>query len=104
MTLKDCYAAMGGNYEDAIGRLRSERLVQKFVLKFLDDGSYDLLCRSLEEKNYLNSYESPANGKLRKYYSITKDGRKYLKSRKEEWQEYQEAVLNVLWVGLACEC
>ena len=46
MTLQECYAAMGGNYEDAIGRLRSERLVQKFVLKFLDDGSYHLLCRS----------------------------------------------------------
>ena len=51
MTLQECYAAMGGNYEDVIGRLRSERLVQKFVLKFLDDGSYSLLCQSLEEKN-----------------------------------------------------
>lgn len=58
MTLKDCYAAMGGNYEDAIGRLRSERLVQKFVLKFLDDGSYDLLCRSLEEKNYEEAFRA----------------------------------------------
>ena len=28
MTLQECYAAMGGNYEDAIGRLRSERLVR----------------------------------------------------------------------------
>ena len=43
MTLQECYTAMGGNYEDAIGRLRSERLVRKFVLKFLDDGSYNLL-------------------------------------------------------------
>ena len=49
MTLQECYAAMGGNYNDALGRLRSERLVQKFVLKFLTDGSYDLLCRSLED-------------------------------------------------------
>lgn len=48
MTLKECYAALGGDYEEAMGRLRSERLVQKFVLKFLDDGSYDLLCASLE--------------------------------------------------------
>ena len=58
MTLQECYAAMGGNYEDAIGRLRSERLVQKFVLKFLDDGSYDLLCRSLEEKNYSEAFRA----------------------------------------------
>ena len=31
MTLQECYAAMGGSYEDAIGRLRSEKLVLKFV-------------------------------------------------------------------------
>lgn len=48
MTLKECYAALGGDYDEVMGRLRSERLVQKFVLKFVDDGSYDLLRASLE--------------------------------------------------------
>ena len=48
MNLKDCYKAMEGNYDEAVRRLRSEGLVQKFVLRFLDDGSYDLLCRSVE--------------------------------------------------------
>ena len=47
MTLQECYAALGGNFDDAISRLRSEKLVQKFVLKFLNDGSYDLLCQNL---------------------------------------------------------
>ncbi len=47
MTLKECYAALGGNYDELISRLRSERLVQKFVLKFLNDGSYQLLKDSL---------------------------------------------------------
>ena len=47
MTLPECYAALGGNYEDVLTRLRSERLVQRFVLKFLDDGSYQLLLTSL---------------------------------------------------------
>lgn len=51
MTLEECYRKMEGNYEDVMGRLKSERLVQKFVLKFLDDGSFSLLMRSLEEKN-----------------------------------------------------
>ena len=58
MTLQECYAAMGGNYEEVLGRLRSDRLIQKFVLKFLDDGSYDLLCRSLEEKNYEEAFRA----------------------------------------------
>ena len=43
MTLQDCYAAMGGNVEEVLNRLRSESLVQKFVLKFLADPSYELL-------------------------------------------------------------
>ena len=47
MTLQECYAAMGGDYQDVCGRLRSDRLVQKFVLKFLNDGSYQLLLDSL---------------------------------------------------------
>ena len=58
MTLQECYAAMGGNYEDAIGRLRSERLVQKFVLKFLDDGSFTLLQASLAEKSYEEAFRA----------------------------------------------
>lgn len=51
MTLMDCYAALGGNYDDVIGRLRSERLVQKLLLKFPDDPSYDLLRTSMAEGN-----------------------------------------------------
>lgn len=66
----------------------------------LKAGTLYPLLHSLEEKHYLTSYESEAGGKQRKYYSITKEGRKYLKSRKEEWQEYQEAVLSVLWAGI----
>lgn len=58
MTLQECYAAMGGNYNDALGRLRSERLVQKFVLKFLADGSYDLLTQSMEEENYAEAFRA----------------------------------------------
>lgn len=48
MTLQECYIAIVGNYEDVLSRLRSERMVQKFVLKFLDDKSFDTLCRALE--------------------------------------------------------
>ena len=58
MTLQECYAAMGGDYQDALGRLRSDRLVQKFVLKFLADGSYDLLTQSMEEENYAEAFRA----------------------------------------------
>lgn len=58
MTLQDCYMALGGDYAEVAARLRSDRLVQKFVLKFLDDGSFDLLCRSLEEKQYEEAFRA----------------------------------------------
>ena len=52
MTLQECYAAMGGDYAGVTSRLPTERMVQKFVLKFLNDGSYDLLVRSMEAEDY----------------------------------------------------
>ena len=58
MTLRECYTALGGDYEDALGRLRSEKLVNKFVLRFLDDKSYELLCVSMEEKNYEEAFRA----------------------------------------------
>ena len=58
MTLRECYAALGGDYDEALGRLRSEKLVSKFVLRFLDDKSYDLLCTSMEAKNYEEAFRA----------------------------------------------
>ena len=56
MTLKECYDAMGANYEEVLGRLRSEKLIQKFALKFLDDPSYDLLVTSMEAEDYAEAF------------------------------------------------
>ena len=47
----------------------------------------------------MNSYESDGAGKTRKYYSITKTGRKILSEKQEEWKVYSEAVANVLNLG-----
>ncbi len=49
---------MGGNYEEVVGRLRSERLIQKFVLKFMNDGSYQLLVDSMASKNYEEAFRA----------------------------------------------
>lgn len=58
MTLQECYDALGGNYEEVRARLHSDRLVQKFVLKFLDDKSYELLHTSMAEKNYEEAFRA----------------------------------------------
>ncbi|MDE7404645.1 MAG: PadR family transcriptional regulator [Lachnospiraceae bacterium] len=62
----------------------------------LKAGTLYPLLHSLEEKNLLTSYEEEVLGKVRKYYSITKDGKKMLSRKKEEWQEYAKAVTQVL--------
>ena len=49
-----------------------------------------------KSKNYLTSYEQEGVGKMRKYYSITDDGRKFLKTKLDEWETYSVAVANVL--------
>lgn len=54
------------------------------------------LLHSLEEKGLLNVYEKEAGGKVRKYYSITKEGRRVLSQKQEEWQTYSQAVADVL--------
>lgn len=51
MTVKECYEQMNGDYDEVMSRLRKEDRVQKFVLKFLEDKSFELLCTSLEANN-----------------------------------------------------
>ncbi len=58
MTLRECYAALGGDYEDVSSRLPSERLVQRFILRFLDDQSFALFRASMEAKNYDEAFRA----------------------------------------------
>lgn len=51
MSLKEYYDKMGADYEDVLSRLRSEVLVRKFALKFLDDDSYANLKAAMESGN-----------------------------------------------------
>ncbi len=58
------------------------------------------LLHSLENQKLLRSYETEVNGRVRKYYSITKEGTKYLTAKTEEWHEYSNAVMQVLSLGV----
>lgn len=62
----------------------------------LKAGTLYPLLHSLEDKGFLSSYEKEVGGKTRKYYSITQSGRKHLKQKKKEWNEYSQAVAGVL--------
>ena len=51
MNLKECYDKMGADFEDVLSRLRSEGLVRKFAVKFLDDDSYAALKDAMAAGN-----------------------------------------------------
>lgn len=48
MTLRECYARIGGDYEDAVVRLTGEDVVERFALQFLSDASFDRLCACVQ--------------------------------------------------------
>lgn len=103
---KDMYG-----YEMIEGLRRKSRNV--FELKA---GTLYPLLHGMESKGLLKSYtlsdghtlsdeeEDLERGgkkdkKIRKYYSITKEGRKALTEKKEEWYAYSRAVVDVLSMG-----
>lgn len=62
----------------------------------LKAGSLYPLLHSLEEKNFVTSYEDDSSGKTRKYYHLSGEGKRFLKEKKEEWEVYSTAVSSVL--------
>lgn len=58
MTVKECYELIGADYEGVMGRLRTEERVKKFLLKVLNDKSYDLLLDSIEGGNVEEAFRA----------------------------------------------
>ena len=51
MTIQECYEMMGGAYAQVAARLPSARLIERFIVKFLDDDSYSKLCSAMQDGN-----------------------------------------------------
>lgn len=47
MTIQECYQSLGGNFAEVQQRLPSDRLIKRFITKFLDDGSYAELSQAM---------------------------------------------------------
>lgn len=56
ITLSECYDKMEGNYQDAKIRLRSDRLIDKFLKKFLDDPSFSQFMQAVDEQNAKDAF------------------------------------------------
>lgn len=64
----------------------------------LKAGSLYPLLHTLEDSGYVTAYEDDSTGKMRKYYKITSSGKHQLKTKKAEWTEFSQAILNVLGI------
>ena len=56
MTIKECYDAMGADYQNTLNRFPNEAFIKKFVLKFLDDNSYANLKEAIAAGNVGSTY------------------------------------------------
>ena len=57
MTIKECYEAMGGDYEDVLKRLMNEARIQKFALMFKKDPSLRLhFVRHIHLKEFVQTW------------------------------------------------
>lgn len=52
MTLRECYASFGGDYDDVLGRVRREESIGRFLLKFPDDAGYATFREGLASADY----------------------------------------------------
>ena len=51
MTVRECYVAMGASYDEILGRLANDDRIKKFLGKFQNEKSFELLCSSIEERH-----------------------------------------------------
>ena len=58
MNIQECYAAMGGDYDDVVNRLRTDDRIAKFLVRILDDKNMELLCKSIEERNLPEAFRA----------------------------------------------
>ena len=84
-------------YGYQITQLLKEKSENVFELK---EGTLYPMLHGLENENAVQSYWLDAdNGKRRKYYRITLDGRRLLNHKKSEWQLYTRVVNSVIGGG-----
>ena len=87
--------------EDLYGYQMIERLQERSNQVFaMKAGTLYPLLHTMEEQGLVQSYEQTAEtGRKRKYYSLTKAGRRQLTAKKQEWDLFASAVNQVLGGG-----
>ncbi|MBY5035092.1 PadR family transcriptional regulator [Streptococcus gallolyticus] len=54
------------------------------------------ILKKLEKAGYVTTYTQEFQGRKRKYYTITADGRAHLPYLKQEWTDYKNVIDNII--------
>jgi len=65
------------------------------ILDFKEGTLYPTL-HGLEGQGMIEAFEQEENGRLRRYYRLTQDGRAFLEQERDAWMRYSNAVNDVL--------
>ena len=60
MTLKEFYAAVGGDYDATLNRIPKESMVLRFVKKYADDKTYAQLTEAVKAQDWETAFRSRA--------------------------------------------
>ncbi|MGE7091856.1 PadR family transcriptional regulator [Lysinibacillus sp. NPDC048646] len=82
--------------EDAYGYSLTQQV--QSVMDISESTLYPVL-RRLQKVDYLKTYDQPYQGRNRRYYQITEEGRIRLMELLQEWQMYKQKVDCVLLGG-----
>lgn len=58
MTLEECYNKLHGDYQEAQGRLMSDKLINRFILRFPSDPSMDALREMIAAKENASAFRA----------------------------------------------
>lgn len=81
---------------DAYGYAITQQL--KRVTEMKDSALYPVL-RRLQQNGFLTTYDRPWQGRNRRYYRITEQGRRQLAFFRQEWTAYRAEIENMLMEG-----
>ncbi len=82
--------------EDAYGYVLTQTMKEKVAIS--ESTLYPVL-RRLQKNNYLTTYDVPYQGRNRRYYKITAEGRNRLSQYRQSWLEYKNSVEGILFGG-----
>lgn len=81
--------------EDSYGYTLTQKVQEKVDIS--ESTLYPVL-RRLQKDGLLTTYDQPYQGRNRRYYQITDDGRKKLEFYRSEWEDYKRRIDGLLTV------